>query len=162
MLILTYGCICIILAAACSLASPNDSKKITESTVTGNSEDHVITEIHSHIRRKRVIFSMGKAAGLFWTGVRAKNRLLSGTRNLSPGYYFKRGDKAKAKRDFDRAVDPESVMKYDLPDGGKGMWGQAGDRIIVLETDRRTGKAKIKIIKNLEQTDETTDVILYI
>ena len=42
------------------------------------------------------------------------------------------------------------------------MWGQAGDRIIVLETDRRTGKAKIKIIKNLEQTDETTDVILYI
>ena len=53
--------------------------------------------------------------------MRAKNRLLSGTRNLSPGYYFKRGDKAKAKRDFDRAVDPESVMKYDLPDGVNKM-----------------------------------------
>ena len=50
MLILTYGCICIILAAACSLASPNGSKKITESTVTGNSEDHVITGRSNNVK----------------------------------------------------------------------------------------------------------------
>lgn len=151
-----------IVLAACGIALTVQKSKTDGNPGYTFSGGGVITEPQGQIRKKRTIYSMVRMAGVAIRGLQAQRKLLSGATRQGPGKFVKTGGLERAKKDFRQTVDPETAYKFEYPGGGQGIWGEAGDRMIVMETGGKTGTTTVEIIKNLEKTDETIDIITYI